>query len=254
MQARSRTHKAVRRVVVAVSRTIQTEMKGTSARRRTASGKAARPSHPTPAAKPSQQTPRVRQTQPQAVHDLARIRTQLEAACADALPALNSLQFTVIDSNVQYPSSWGSVHSFRAILCNTLLQRFRAECDRFAALSRPAAITLLYHGTSASAVKSIEQHGLLPYDSVIPGTSQRVAHAHGQSYGVGCYVATDFATAANYGECVLVCLVLLGRQQTVANVGDTQANWARFDSRFVLNFYVVATGAQILPIAVIRRY
>jgi hypothetical protein len=131
---------------------------------------------------------------------------------------------------------------------------------------------LTYHGTKASSVPSIVQHGFLKPGSLHPKTRLPVPVRCGSTYGLGIYTSPDPFFAMSYaredrgadssyqtiyGSKLVVCLTLMGRSAAVLRSDEWRSEsdpMLDADSHCSSNGleYIVFDSAHVLPCYVIH--
>ena len=150
------------------------------------------------------------------------------------------------------------IETIKVIGNDVLSERFLHQKEEFNITNKSTKETFLFHGTSENNLKNIIKQN---FDlNAVPNISPGEAHRKKKSvYGEGIYLSQHPAYCTHYGNCLILCRVLLGDLQIMdqADSGSRSNIPHVFDSRKVNTasieglIYVVKKSCQILPYSIV---
>ena len=150
------------------------------------------------------------------------------------------------------------IETIKVIGNDVLSERFLHQKEEFNINNKSTKETFLFHGTSENNLKNIIKQN---FDlNAVPNISPGGAHRKKKSvYGEGIYLSQHPAYCTHYGNCLILCRVLLGEPQIMDQADSAcKSNIPHvFDSRKVNTasleglIYVVKKSCQILPCTIV---
>ena len=150
------------------------------------------------------------------------------------------------------------IETIKVIGNDVLSERFLHQKEEFNINNKSTKETLLFHGTCESNLKNIIKQN---FDlNAVPNISPGEAHRKKKSvYGEGIYLSQHPGYCTHYGNCLILCRVVLGDLQVMdqADSGSKSNIPHMFDSRKVNTasieglIYVVKKSCQILPCTIV---
>ena len=155
-----------------------------------------------------------------------------------------------------FQKKWGTVHAIECIVPvvgNQVKKSFAAQKKLFEDAGKNVEERLLFHGTSLESVNGIAENN---FDiSAVPSSHER---GKAMYLGRGVYFSEAPTVSLGYGSSLLVCQVLPGKTEHLANREAADHPIARevWDSRQVRagKVWVIPAASQILPFCVIHCY
>ena len=150
------------------------------------------------------------------------------------------------------------IETIKVIGNDVLSERFLHQKEEFNINNKSTKETFLFHGTSENNLKNIIKQN---FDlNAVPNISPGQPHREKKSvYGEGIYLSQHPGYCTHYGNCLILCRVLLGDLQIMdqADSGSKSNIPHVFDSRKVNTasieglIYVVKKSCQILPYSIV---
>ena len=150
------------------------------------------------------------------------------------------------------------IETIKVIGNDVLSERFLHQKEEFNINNKSTKETFLFHGTSENNLKNIIKQN---FDlNAVPNISPGEAHRKKKSvYGEGIYLSQHPGYCTHYGNCLILCRVLLGEPQIMDQADSAcKSNIPHvFDSRKVNTasleglIYVVKKSCQILPCTIV---